>query len=118
MDQIIQGHGDRNRSPQRLRIEPDESPTVLHLDTLDRTLQQCLLETQRQVSRLEAIVRRLSSIASWAPETPVGALALIEESNRRLQREVTEFSLDSQAVIKIVRKPAPPPSSGVLRHSR
>ncbi len=86
-----------------------------HDQTLDQTLEQCLLETQRQVYRLEEIVHRLASVASRTTLAPVGVMSLIQEGNRRLQREVDEFTLDSYAVATMVRIPSVPISLHVQR---
>ena len=82
-----------------------ESPATLRLDKVDRTRKQCLLETQRQVHRLEQIVLRLSTAATQTTTPPAGALSQIQESNRRLAEEVDEFSLHSHAVLRIVCEP-------------
>ncbi len=64
MELTIQGRAHRNSPPHGPSIEAGEMPQAVRLDTLDRTLEQCLLDTQRQVRRLEAIVLRLSAVAS------------------------------------------------------
>lgn len=98
----------RSLPPHLSILASGESPATLRLDTLDRTLKQCLLETQRQVHRLEQIVQRLSTTATRTTTPSVGALSLIQESNRRLEEEVDEFSLDSYAVLQIVGEPGVP----------
>lgn len=79
--------------------------------TLDETLERCLLETQRQVCRLEAMVHRLAAVATHAVDAPPGAVTLMQEGNRRLQREVDEFTLDTHAVLSMVRPAAVPLST-------
>lgn len=65
-------------------------------------MQRCLLDAQRQVHRLEAILHHLVSVISCDSVVPFGAVALFEESNRRLERELYEFHLDSLALAAIV----------------
>jgi hypothetical protein len=108
MDQIVRGYADRGLTPRLSVIDGGDASKGVRLDTLDRTLERCLLETQRQVHRLEEIVHRLSTAAARTTSPPAGVLSLIQESNRRLQQEVDEFSLDSHAVLKIVRTPGTP----------
>jgi hypothetical protein len=114
MQHIIRGHPDRRHQPcLSIADGAGVSPTSNHL-TLDQTLEQCLLDAQRQVHRLEEIVHRLKfGTRSGAPPS-AGALSLIQESNRRLTKEVDEFVLDSHAVLSLARLPST--GSGV-RHS-
>lgn len=44
--------------------------------TLDQTLEQCLLDTQRQVCRLEAIVQRLGAVSKESSFAPAGGLRI------------------------------------------
>jgi ferritin-like metal-binding protein YciE len=89
----------RHASPE------SDSPRVKQSLSLDQTLEQCLLETQRQVYRLEEIVHRLGTVAARTTIAPVGVMSLIQEGNRRLKHEVDEFTLDSHAVASMVRLP-------------
>lgn len=118
MEQIVRGHVDRSLPPHLSVIDGGDTSKAVRLDTLDRTLEQCLLETQRQVHRLEEIVHRLSTAAARTTSPPIGVLSLIQESNRRLQQEVDEFSLDSHAVLKIVRTPGTPIAHAAARPSQ
>ena len=66
-------------------------------------IQRCMLDAQRQVHRLEAILHGLASVIHGGSATSFGAVALFQESNRRLKRELDEFSLDAAALAMIVR---------------
>ncbi len=66
-------------------------------------IQRCMLDAQRQVHRLEAILHGLTSVIHCGSATSFGAVALFQESNRRLKRELDEFSLDAAALVTIVR---------------
>jgi hypothetical protein len=90
----------RHSSPE------SDTPRVRQSLSLDQTLEQCLLETQRQVYRLEEIVHRLGSVAARTSTAPLGVMSLIQEGNRRLKHEVDEFTLDSHAVATMVRMPS------------
>ena len=83
--------------------------------SLDQTLEQCLLETQRQVCRLEAVVHRLSSVTTLETLTPQSALTLIQEGNRRLKGEVDEFTLDLHTVMTMVHTPSAPKAPRTIR---
>ena len=78
------------------------------LRSADQTLELCLLDTQRQVHRLEEIVHRLTSVAATGGEPPTGVMSMIQEGNRRLQRRIDEFSVQSHAILRVVRPPAVP----------
>jgi hypothetical protein len=104
MEQLVRSRTHQSL-PETLSIGDGALLNARGFVTLDRTLEQCLLETQRQVHRLEEIVHRLSTVNHPATTPPAGALSLIQESTRRLQQEVDEFSLDSHAVLQIVGAP-------------
>ncbi len=107
MQHFIRGH-EGSITPPRLSVI-DGGAAVTRRDdlSLDQTLEQCLLETQRQVHRLEEIVHRLTFATSASGAPTIGALSLIQEGNRRLRQEVDEFALDSQAVVSMNRLPSP-----------
>ena len=103
MQPPIRGHAERIATPI-LTVSDGCPPGESHvLRSADQSLEYCLLETQRQVQRLEEIVHRLASIAGRSVEAPTGVMTLIQESNRRLRSEVDEFSLDSHAAVTLVR---------------
>ncbi len=92
-----------------LMISADQVGTqARHMRSADQTLELCLLETQRQVMRLEEIVHRLTSVAGTGGAPPTGVVSLLQEGNRRLQNEVDEFAHDAHAVLIIVGKPTVP----------
>ncbi len=102
MQQPIRGYDERNAAPVltiSTGASANEAPV---LRSADQSLEYCLLETQRQVQRLEAIVHRLTSIAIHSIDPPTGVLTLLHESNRRLRTEVDEFSLDSHIALTLV----------------
>ena len=101
MEELGQYRTLRSLPPDLSILASGESPATLRPDTLGRTRKQCLLETQRQVHRLEQIVLRLSTAATRTTTPSVGALSQIQESNRRLEEEVDEFSLDSHAFCRL-----------------
>ena len=105
---FVRGHNDPGVTPVLLMADDQvRTPTRL-MRTADQTLELCLLETQRQVMRLEEIVHRLTSVAGTGGAPPTGVMSLLREGNRRLQREVDEFAHDAHAVLSIVGKPTVP----------
>ncbi len=97
----------------RLQSSGDEPPfihfsngTVSSSESIllpEAAIERCMLDAQRQVHRLEAILHGLTSAMNYGNVASFGAVALFEESNRRLKRELDEFSLDALAVASIVR---------------
>ncbi len=110
MQQPIRGYAERNATPM-LTVSDGGSALASQLPrSAEQSLEYCLLETQRQVQRLEEIVHRLTSVAGRSVDAPTGVMTLIQESNRRLRSEVDEFFLDSHAVVTLVRQ-RPKPTS-------
>ncbi len=108
MQPFVRGHNEPAITPA-LVIADDQVRTQARLmRSADQTLELCLLETQRQVMRLEEIVHRLTSVAGTGGAPPTGVMSLLREGNRRLQREVDEFAYDAHAVLNIVGKPTVP----------
>ena len=81
------------------RLSADARPSPAERATVDNLLQQCLLETQRQVCRLEEVLHGMQRVVSLNSAASFGAVAAIQESNRRLAREVDAFGLDWHAVM-------------------
>ena len=69
----------------------------------DKEIQRCMLDAQRETSRLEAIVHQLADAIHRDGLASHGAVALFQESNRQLKRELDEFSLDAIALVSIGR---------------
>jgi hypothetical protein len=108
MQPIVRGHNATAVSPAFMNAEELVHTPARHMRSADQTLELCLLETQRQVMRLEEIVHRLTSVAGTGGAPPTGVMSLLREGNRRLQREVDEFAYDAHAVLNIVVKPTVP----------
>ena len=117
MQPDVRGHADRDSLPRLTLIESGANPKASRLRSADQTLELCLLETQRQVIRLEEIVHRLTSVAGRAggAEPPASVVSLLAERNRRLRSEVDEFSRDSHTVLSSVRPGAVPISRNMER---
>ncbi len=69
---------------------------------------RCLLETQRQIDRLEEIVRRLAEPPVRDNLASMPAVSLLREGSLRLKRELDEFELDSLALVTIARSSGQP----------
>lgn len=78
-------------------------------------IDRCILETQRQMQRLEEIVRRLAAPHIRDNLASMPAVALFLEGNLRLKHELDEFELDSLALVTIARSHAPQ-RTGRLQH--
>ncbi len=102
MQQPIRGYAEKSGTPVLTVSTGASALEAQVLRSADQSLEYCLLETQRQVQRLEAIVHRLTSITDRSVEPPNGVLTLIQESNRRLRTEVDEFALDSHVALTLV----------------
>ncbi len=75
-------------------------------------IQRCILDAQREASRLEAIVHQLAAAIHRDGIASFGAVALFQESNRQLKRELDEFTLDSLALVSIGRQLQSPECNG------
>ena len=104
MQQNIRGYAEPNAVPALTISDGGAASESQIMRSADQSLEYCLLETQRQVQRLEEIVHRLTALSGRIMEPPKGVMTLIQESNRRLRNEVDEFSLDSHAVVNLVRE--------------
>lgn len=104
MQQRNRGEMEPNGAPVLTVSNGGTAAGAASMRSADQSLEYCLLETQRQVQRLEEIVHRLTSVAARDVEPPTGVMTLIHESNRRLRSEVDEFQLDSHAVLTLVRQ--------------
>lgn len=108
MQPFVRGHNDPADTSGLTNTADQVRTQAWHMRSPEQTLELCLLETQRQVVRLEEIVHRLTSVAGRGGAPPTGVMSLLQEGNRRLQREVDEFAHDAHAVLHIVGKPTVP----------
>ena len=69
-----------------------------------RELETCLLETQRQIQRLEEIMHRLRALQPRNVSTTSGMISLLREGTRRLAQEVDEFNLDSHVIASMTKR--------------
>ena len=90
-DQTSRGFSDGRVSPHEALRSPETE------------IQHCLLEAQRESRRLEAIVHQLAAAIHRDGLPSYGAVALFRESNRQLKRDLDEFTLDTIALLSILR---------------
>ncbi len=103
MQQPLRGFAEKSATPVLTVSTSAPALESQVLRSADQSLEYCLLETQRQVQRLEAIVHRLTSITDRNVEPPTGVLTLIQEGNRRLRTEVDEFAMDSHIALTLAK---------------
>lgn len=70
MQRIIRGHDDPVAVPVLKVSSARDNLRHGHLSLADQTLEQCLLETQQQVIRLEAIAHKLTSVGGKGGAPP------------------------------------------------
>jgi hypothetical protein len=98
------GHHNHPATPRLSRTDRAGDAEPRQLRSADQTLELCLLDTLRQVNRLEEIVHRLTSVAGTGGEPPSGVVSMLQENNRRLQREVDTFSAELHAGMKVAQR--------------
>ena len=77
--------------------------------TFSETMQTCLLDTQRQVYRLEAVLHGLHGAATPMTGGTLSEVSRISASNRRLSRQVDEFAVEIYEILAKMNRDAKVP---------
>jgi hypothetical protein len=86
----------RRHDPVQTTIANDGNPYAA-------SFERCVLDAQRLHARLDGIVHQLSVAGGTPTDGPAGAIALLRESNRRMELELDEFAFDAQAILSMLK---------------